>query len=86
MKGWALTQPEDEMSEPSPKSYRPGDTSVVSGIYVVIHSRNCQESHSVTILQGEILPSCLGCFDEVRFAPVISAVHIREHQLFRTDA
>ena len=86
MKRWALTQPEGEMSEPSPKSCRPGDTAVVSGIYVVIHPRNCQESHSVTIVQGEILPSCLGCSDEVRFEPVISAVHIREHQLFKTDA
>jgi hypothetical protein len=75
---------EEEMSEASPRSYGPGDTAIVSGIYVVIHSRGCQASHSVTIVQGEILPSCLGCSGEVRFEPAISAVHVREHPLFRS--
>jgi hypothetical protein len=72
------------MSEASPRSYRPGDMAVVSGIYVVIHSRSCQASHSVTILQGERLPSCLGCSDAVRFEPAISALQVREHPLFRS--
>jgi hypothetical protein len=70
------------MSEASPRSYRPGDTAAVSGIYVAIHARSCQASHSVTVVQGEILPSCVGCSDTVRFEPVISAVHVREHPLF----
>jgi hypothetical protein len=74
------------MSEASPRSYRPGDKAVVSGIYVVIHSRSCEASHSVTIVQGEFLPSCLGCSDAVRFQPLISAVHVREHPLFRSDS
>jgi len=74
------------MSEASPRSYRPGDKAVVSGIYVVIHSRSCEASHSVTIVQGEFLPSCLGCSDAVRFQPLISAVHVCEHPLFRSDS
>jgi hypothetical protein len=77
---------EEEMGEASPRSYGPGDTAIVSGIYVVIHSRSCQASHSVTIVKGEILPSCLGCSDAVRFEPAISAVHIHEHHLFRVDS
>jgi hypothetical protein len=74
------------MSEASPRSYRPGDTALVPGIYVVIHARSCQASHSVIIVQGEILPSCLGCSDAVRFEPAISAVQVREHPLFRSDS
>jgi hypothetical protein len=80
------TSQEKEMSEASPRNYRSGNTAVVSGIYIVIHSRSCQASHSVTIVQGEVLPSCLGCSDAVRFEPLISAVHVREHPLFRSDS
>jgi len=61
---------------------RPGDTAPVSGLYVVIHSEDCQVSHTVTVLSGEILPICSGCSEAVRFQPTISAPHVGEHPLF----
>jgi len=66
----------------SKSTLRPGDTAPVSGLYVVIHSEDCQESHTVTVLSGEILPSCSACSEAVRFQPTISALHVREHPLF----
>jgi hypothetical protein len=74
------------MSETSPKSYSVGDTAIVSGIYIVTHSRECQASHSVTIVQGEIFPSCSACSEAVQFQPAITAVHICEHRLFKIDS
>lgn len=70
------------MSNLTLNTLRPGDTAPVSGVYVVIHSQECQASHTVTVLAGEILPSCSTCSEAVRFQPTISALHVREHPRF----
>jgi hypothetical protein len=74
--------PEFQGNETMQKSFCPGDVAPESGIYMVIHSLDCQMSHSVTVLWGETFPACGECGDEVRFESAISAIHVREHDLF----
>jgi len=71
-----------QVNDPKKNNFIPGDVAPESGIYMVIHSHECRPSHSVTVLWGEIFPECSKCGDEVSFQPVISAVHVREHDLF----
>lgn len=48
------------------KSFSPGDTVAQSGIYRVSHAQH-RPDHRVIALQGDVLPPCRICKDEVRF-------------------
>lgn len=55
---------------------RPGQVVEISGVYTVIHTDHVPP-HYVTAVQGDTLPACLECFEEVRFEIVLpcSPVH-----------
>jgi len=64
----------------------PGDRVQQSGIYKVVHAGKHAETHYVTAIVGETLPSCLQCSDQVRFYLAISAGLITAHPYFYRSA
>lgn len=65
---------------------RPGNKVQLSGVYKVIHGREHAAPHYVTVLFGDIFPSCLKCSNEVRFELAISAAHVNAHPHFQRIA
>jgi hypothetical protein len=63
--------------------FRPGIKAHVSGVYKVVHDREHVPPHYVTMLFGDIFPSCLKCSNAVRFELAISAVHAYAHPHFQ---
>jgi hypothetical protein len=54
-----------------------------SGIYKAIHAQQHAEPHYVTVLSGDMLPSCLTCSMQIRFELAIPADHVNAHPHFR---
>jgi hypothetical protein len=46
--------------------HKPSEQVPVSGVYRVDHNSH-RDSHEVTLLEGEIFPTCAVCEDRVRF-------------------
>ena len=68
-----------------PVSFQAGDKAPTSGVYKVLHYGHHAHPHYVTLLYGEILPSCLQCSSKVNFEVAMAAVHVRAHPSFMRD-
>lgn len=58
-----------------------GDRAPSSGVYCVYHDGHRSE-HFVTLLEGEVLPACVKCSDQVRFELVRAAKMVKEDEDF----
>jgi len=65
-----------------PEIFRPGNKTRLSGVYKVVHGREHSAPHYVTMLFGDVFPSCLKCSDVVRFELAVSATHVNAHPHF----
>ena len=62
---------------------KPGDRAVFSGVYQVIHGEEHAQAHYVTVVCGDVFPSCQTCMNKVRFEIALSAVHVKVHRHFK---
>ena len=62
--------------------FRPGDRVPATGIYKVVHEYQHYPTHHVTVLCGDLFPTCLGCSERVQFEVALSAVHVNAHPQF----
>ena len=64
------------MSEVPATHFRPGDRARATGVYRVTHLRH-RMPHELTLLEGEVFPSCKKCKDKVRFELVHAAPRLK---------
>jgi hypothetical protein len=62
-------------SAPEKKTFRPGDTAPVAGIYDVVHDAH-RPPHTAILLKDETFPACRTCKDAVRFTLSRNAIHV----------
>ena len=64
------------MIEVPVRHFRPGDRATATGVYRVTHVRH-RMPHELTVLEGEVLPSCKKCKDKVRFELIHAAPRLK---------
>ena len=65
------------------QQFHPGEKAVFAGVYKVVHGRNHEAPHYVTVLSGDMFPVCAGCGSQVRFEIAISATRVHTHAQFQ---
>ena len=64
---------------PARKSFSPGQTAPVSGVYRVRHAHRHRSVHEVTIEKGQVFPPCRVCGAEVTFRLAYPASNNKPH-------
>jgi hypothetical protein len=64
-------------ASPSTPTYSPGSAAPASGVYLVRHYQH-RLPHEVTVLQGDLLPRCNKCGQQVVFELLREAVRLAD--------
>jgi hypothetical protein len=64
--------------------FQAGERATRSGLYRAIHWLQHAETHYVTVLCGDVFPSCLECFEHVQFELAVPAGYVAAHPRFNT--